>query len=171
MGDCCNLTTWKSLRGAHRSHMRLMSSFSAPTLQLTHERGVSSKEREEARLARTGRFVGSFPLPCPSNSTVSKQLCLSQFPVADIPSSVRSLPSLPFLAPSPLSPPFSRSLPLIFQFRLPLPSPPFNSGLHFPVRFPSLPLTAAATVVRPTKRYVNFQSSLDGRRMRQRQRQ
>ena len=132
--DCCELTARQSLRGAHCSHMRLMSSFSAPNFS-AHSR-TKKRERELAVSAERGWFsLPPSPLASSSNSTVSKQLCLSQFPVADIPSlPYPSLSLLRFFPPS-LSP-----LPLIFQFRLPplSPSPPFNSGLHFPVRFPSL---------------------------------
>ena len=139
-----------------------MSSFSAPNFSAhsrAKKRGKScrNRERELALSAERGWF--SLP-PSPSvssssNSTVSKQLCLSQFPVADIPS------QLPYPSPSSDSslPPF-------------LPSLSFSSsdcrrcrhrhrstrGFIFQYGFPP-----SATVVRPTKRYVNFQSSLDGR--------
>ena len=152
--DCCELTARQSLRGAHCSHMRLMSSFSAPNFS-AHSR-TKKRERELVVSAERGWFsLPPSPAASSSNSTVSKQLCLSQFPVADIPS------SLTLLLPSSDSslPPF-------------LPSLSFSSsdcrrcrhrhrstrGFIFQYGFPP-----SATVVRPTKRYVNFQSSLDGR--------
>ena len=55
----CHSTTRKSLRGAHCSHMRLMSSFTTPTSQRTH-----SVSKEGAR--KEGSCVQlTLPLPFP----------------------------------------------------------------------------------------------------------